>query len=96
MNGSRQLVLVSTTAALLIGIWVAAYLTVWTPAMSSVGPGIAVYGSGDRDRCLAPARTIISSFRPLPTVALEFDIYTDDEAPGSTGPGNRVPRATTS
>ena len=39
-RGSRVksvvLALASTTVALLIGIWVTAYLTVWPPAMTSV------------------------------------------------------------
>jgi hypothetical protein len=40
---SLALVLASTTVALLIGIEVTAYLTVWPPAMSAVGDGTAVY-----------------------------------------------------
>jgi hypothetical protein len=40
---SLVLVLASTTIALLVGVWVTAYLTVWPPAMSTVGDGIVIY-----------------------------------------------------
>jgi hypothetical protein len=81
------LVLVSTTAALLIGIWVAAYLTVWTPAMSSVGPGIALY---DPEIGLVP-RPSAHNHLIFPAIAdrshFEFDIYTDDRGARVDGPG---------
>jgi hypothetical protein len=83
------LVLVSTTVTLLIGIWVAAYLTVWTPAMSSTGPGIAVYDPeiGLVPRASAHNRLIFPAI--VDRKPFEFDVYTNDRGARVDGPGQR-------
>jgi hypothetical protein len=86
---SLILVLVSATIALVLGVWVTAYLTVWPPATSSVGPGIAVY---DREIGLVP-RPSAHTRRIYPAIAdrsaFEFDVYTDDRGARVDGPGRR-------
>jgi hypothetical protein len=86
---SLVLVLLSTTISLLIGIAVTAYLTVWTPAMSSVGDGIAIY---DPEIGLVP-RPSAHDRRIYPAIAdraaFAFDVYTDDRGARVDGPGQR-------
>lgn len=83
------LVVVSTTVTLLIGIWVAAYLTVWTPAMSSTGPGIAVYDPeiGLVPRASAHNRLIFPAI--VDRKPFEFDVYTNDRGARVDGPGQQ-------
>jgi hypothetical protein len=86
---SLALVLASTTVALLIGIEVTAYLTVWPPAMSAVGDGTAVYDPeiGLVPRPSAHTRHIYPAIADR--AAFEFDIYTDDRGARVDGPGQR-------
>ncbi len=86
---SLLLVLASTTVALLLGVWVTAYLTVWTPAMSSEGPGIAVY---DPEIGLVP-RPSAHNRRIYPAIAdrkaFEFDVHTNDRGARVDGPAQQ-------
>ncbi len=84
---SLGLVLASTAIALLIGIEVTAYLTVWPPAMSTVGDGIVVYDPeiGLVSRPSAHTRHIYPAIADRAT--FEFDIYTNDRGARVDGPG---------
>lgn len=84
---SLVLALASTTVALLIGIEVTAYLTVWPPAMSTVGDGIVIYDPeiGLVSRPRAHTRHIYPAIAERAT--FEFDIYTDDRGARVDGPG---------
>ena len=61
-----------------VGILVAACLTVWTPAMGSRRPRHPRSTIRQSAWCLAPALTITSSFRPLPTDRTGVNVCTDD------------------
>lgn len=84
---SLGLVLASTAIALLIAIEVTAYLTVWPPAMSTVGDGIVVYDPeiGLVSRPSAHTRHIYPAIADRAT--FEFDIYTNDRGARVDGPG---------
>lgn len=86
---SFVLALASTTVALLVGIWVTAYLTVWPPAMSTVGDGIVVYDPeiGLVARPSGHTRHIYPAIADRAT--FEFDIYTNDRGARVDGPGQR-------
>ena len=92
-RGSRTknlvLALASTAVALLIGIWVTAYLTVWPPAMSAVGDGTVIYDPeiGLVARPSAHTRHIYPAIADR--AAFAFDIYTDDRGARVDGPGQR-------
>jgi hypothetical protein len=84
---SLILALVSTTIALLIGIEVAAYLTVWPPAMSAVGDGLVIFDPeiGMVARPSAHTRYIYPAIADR--AAFAFDVYTDDRGARVDGPG---------
>jgi hypothetical protein len=84
---SLVLALASTTIALLIGIEVTAYLTVWPPAMSAVGDGTVIYDPeiGLVARPGAHTRHIYPAIADR--AAFEFDIYTDNRGARVGGPG---------
>ena len=84
---SLVLALASTTIALLVGIEVTAYLTVWPPAMSAVGDGTVVYDPeiGLVSRRSAHTRHIYPAIADR--AAFEFDIYTDDRGARVDGSG---------
>ncbi|MPZ32228.1 MAG: hypothetical protein GEV13_14735 [Rhodospirillales bacterium] len=86
---SLVLALASTTIALLVGIEVTAYLTVWPPAMSAVGDGTVVYDPeiGLVARPSARTRHIYPAIADR--AAFEFDIYTDDRGARVDGAGQR-------
>jgi hypothetical protein len=84
---SLVLALATTTIALLVGIEVTAYLTVWPPAMSAVGDGTVVYDPeiGLVSRPSAHTRHVYPAIADR--AAFEFDIYTDDRGARVDGPG---------
>ena len=86
---SLVLALASTTIALLIGIEVTAYLTVWPPAMSAVGDGIVIYDPeiGLVARPSAHTRHIYPAIADR--AAFAFDIYTDNRGARVDGPGQQ-------
>ena len=86
---SLVLALVSTAVALLIGIWVTAYLTVWPPNMSAVGDGIVIYDPeiGSVARPSAHTRHIYPAIADR--AAFAFDIYTDNRGARVDGPGQQ-------
>lgn len=83
------LTLVSTTIALLIGIEVAAYLTVWPLAMSSEGDSLVIFDPeiGMVARPSARTRHIYPAIADR--APFVFDIYTDDRGARVDGPGQR-------
>lgn len=86
---SLVLALASTTIALLIGIWVTAYLTVWPLAMSAVGDGTVIYDPqiGLVARPSAHTRHIYPAIADR--AAFQFDIYTDNRGARVDGPGQQ-------
>ena len=86
---SLILALASTMVALLIGIWVTAYLTVWPPNMSAVGAGIVIYDPeiGSVARPSARTRHIYPAIADR--AAFAFDIYTDNRGARVDGPGQQ-------
>ncbi len=74
---SLVLALASTAVALLIGIWVTAYLTAWPPNMSAVGDGTVIYDPeiGSAARPSAHTRHIYPAIADR--AAFAFDTYTD-------------------
>jgi hypothetical protein len=83
------MVVASTAVALVIGIWVAAYLTVWTPPLSSEGDGIVVYDPeiGMVARRNAHTRQIYPAIADR--AAFTFDVDTDDRGSRVDAPGQR-------
>jgi hypothetical protein len=81
------LALASTAVALLIGIEVVAYLTVWPPAMSAVGDGVTIYDPeiGLVPRPSAHTRHIYPAIADR--AAFAFDIDTDNRGARVDGPG---------
>jgi len=79
----------STAVALLIGIWVTAYLTVWPPNMSAVGDGIVIYDPeiGSVARPSGHTRHIYPAIADR--AAFAFDIYTDNRGARVDGPGQQ-------
>jgi hypothetical protein len=84
---SLLLALVSTMIALLIGIEVVAYWTVWPAAMSSQGDSLIVY---DPEIGMVAHRNAHTHL-VYPAIAdrghFEFDVYTDDRGARVNGPG---------
>lgn len=85
------LVLASTAASLLLGIAVAAYLTVPRIPLIAEGDGLLVFDPeiGARANPSAHARRIYPAVRDRQTFA--FDIYTDDRGARVDGPGRKSP-----
>ncbi len=85
------LVLVSTIASLLVGIEVAAYLTVPGIAMSSEGDGLVIF---DPEIGAIPNPSSYNR-RIYPAIkdrkAFAFDVYTNDRGARVDGPGERSP-----
>jgi hypothetical protein len=81
------LTVVSTTIALLIGIEVAAYLTVWPPAMSSEGDSLVLFDPeiGMVAHPSAHTRHIYPAIADR--APFVFDIYTNDRGARVDGPG---------
>lgn len=88
---SLLLTLVSTTIALLIGIEVTAYWTVWPAAMSSKGDSLIVY---DPEIGMVAHRNA-HTHRVYPAIAdrghFEFDVYTDDRGARVDTAGQKSP-----
>jgi len=86
---SLLLALVSTTIALLIGIEVVAYWTVWPAANSSRGDILVVYDP----EIGVVANHNTHTLRIYPAIAdrshFEYDVYTDDRGARVDGPGQR-------
>lgn len=85
------LVLVSTAASLLVGIAIAAYLTIPRIPLLSEGDRLLVFDAeiGARANPGSHARRIYPAVRERQTFA--FDIYTDDRGARVDGPGQRSP-----
>jgi hypothetical protein len=86
---SLVLAFAATAVALLIGIWVTAYLTVWPPNMSAVGDGIVIYDPeiGSVARPGAHTRHIYPAIADR--AAFAFDIYTDNRGARVDGSGRQ-------
>jgi hypothetical protein len=85
------LVLVSTIVSLLLGIEIAAYLTVPAIAMSSEGDGIVIYDPevGAIPNPSSHTKRIYPAIKDRK--AFTFDVYTDDRGARVDGPGQRSP-----
>lgn len=85
------LVLASTAASVLVGIAVAAYLTVPRIPLISEGDGLLVFDPeiGARANPSSHARRIYPAVRDRQAFA--FDIYTDDRGARVDGPGQKSP-----
>ncbi|MGQ3299426.1 hypothetical protein [Reyranella sp.] len=85
------LVLASTAASILVGIAVAAYLTVPRIPLIAEGGGLLVFDPeiGGRANPDSHARRIYPAVRDRQTFA--FDIYTDDRGARVDGPGRKSP-----
>ena len=85
------LVLVSTTASVLAGIAIAAYLTIPSIPLVSEGDRLLVFDPemGARANPSSHARRIYPAVRDRQTFA--FNIYTDDRGARVDGPGQRSP-----